>query len=77
MPFGGGPRVCIGNAFSLMESRLLLATLGQRFSLSLAPNFVVQPERQFTLRSKYGMQMVVHERQPIALPQPLEQVTAL
>jgi cytochrome P450 len=63
LPFGGGPRVCIGNAFSLMESRLLLATLAQRFKLSLAPNFAVVPDRQFTLRPKYGMQMIVSERE--------------
>jgi cytochrome P450 len=63
IPFGGGPRVCIGNAFSLMESRLLLATLAQRFHLSVAPNFTVVPDRQFTLRPKYGLQMVVTERE--------------
>lgn len=62
IPFGGGPRVCIGNAFSLMESRLILATLGQRYTLSLAPGHKVIPTRMFTLRSKYGMQMVVRER---------------
>src|SRR5258708_30723998 len=41
LPFGGGPRVCIGNAFSLMESRMLLATLAGRFSLSLVPRSVI------------------------------------
>lgn len=65
IPFGGGPRVCIGNAFSLMESRLVLATLAQRFRLSLAPHFEVTPDRQFTLRPKYGMRMVVHAREQI------------
>jgi cytochrome P450 len=63
IPFGGGPRVCIGNAFSLMESRLLLVTLAQRFRLSLAPDFAVVPERQFTLRPKHGLQMIVSVRE--------------
>jgi cytochrome P450 len=68
LPFGSGPRVCIGNAFSMMESRLLLATLAQQFTLSVAPNFQVIPERQFTLRPKYGMKMIVKARQQVADP---------
>ncbi len=68
LPFSGGPRICIGNAFSLMESRLLLATLAQKFSLSLAPNFDVVPERQFTLRPRYGMKMIVRIREAVSAP---------
>jgi cytochrome P450 len=64
LPFGGGPRVCIGNAFASMEARLILATLAQRFHLSLAPGHPVVPERKFTLRPKFGMKMVVTERTP-------------
>jgi cytochrome P450 len=64
LPFGGGPRVCIGNAFAMMEAQLLLATLAQRFSLSVAPGFEVIPQRLFTLRARYGMKMVVKNRVP-------------
>ena len=42
MPFGGGPRICIGNAFALMEARLVLATIAQRYRLVLDPGFKVQ-----------------------------------
>ncbi len=65
LPFGTGPRVCIGNAFSLMEARLLLATLAQRCSLSLAPDCIVEAERRFTLRPKNGLRMVINHRKPL------------
>jgi cytochrome P450 len=64
LPFGGGPRVCIGNAFAMMEAKLVLAVLAQRYRLELAPGHIIKPERQFTLRSKHGMKMIARERQP-------------
>ncbi len=69
LPFGAGPRICIGNTFAMMEARLVLATLAQRFRLTLAPGQVVAPNRVFTLRPRHGMQMIAHVRQPI--PQPM------
>jgi cytochrome P450 len=58
-PFGGGPRVCIGNAFASMEAALVLATVAQRFQLDLAPGHPVETETYFTLRPKHGMKMIV------------------
>jgi cytochrome P450 len=62
-PFGGGPRVCIGAGFAMMEACLLLATIAQRFSLSLPPNSVVTPFFSITLRPKDGLNMRLHRRQ--------------
>lgn len=63
IPFGGGPRVCIGNSFAMMEARLILVTIAQRYRFSLAPGQQVAPERVFTLRPRYGMSLLVHIRQ--------------
>jgi cytochrome P450 len=61
-PFGGGPRVCIGNTFALTEGPLVLATLAQRFRLVSEPGHVVLPDTAFTLRPKNGVLMALHRR---------------
>lgn len=59
-PFSAGPRVCIGNNFSLMESTLIVAVLAQRFRLELDPSRPVQIEPSLTLRPKAGIWMTLH-----------------
>jgi cytochrome P450 len=61
-PFGGGPRLCIGAPFAMMETVLLLATIAQRYRLSLAPGHPVEPLPTITLRPKYGIKVVLHGR---------------
>jgi cytochrome P450 len=61
-PFGGGPRGCIGQSLALMEAVLILATIAQRFRLSLAPGHRVEPWPTLTLRPRYGMRMVLEVR---------------
>jgi cytochrome P450 len=62
IPFGAGPRICIGAAFAMAEATLILATLAQRYRLRLKPGFPVEPQGLITLRPRYGMQMVLERR---------------
>jgi len=61
-PFGGGPRVCIGEGFAWMEGILLLATLARRWRLRLAPGHPVVPSPSITLRPRHGMNMSLEKR---------------
>ena len=63
-PFGGGPRTCIGNSFALMEARLILARVLQRYRLRLVPGHVVEVEPRITLRPRGGLPMML---EPAAL----------
>jgi cytochrome P450 len=54
-PFGGGPRVCIGNTFALMEAAILLATVGQRYRFTVDPNAVIDTNPQITLLPANGI----------------------
>src|SRR5262245_10104940 len=61
-PFGGGPRVCIGESFAWMEGALVLATIAQRFRMRLAPGHPVEMQPLVTLRPKHGMRMILESR---------------
>jgi cytochrome P450 len=57
LPFGGGPRQCIGNTFALTEAQLVLATVAQRYRLRMVPGHLVEPEPVITLRLRHGLRM--------------------
>jgi cytochrome P450 len=63
-PFGGGPRVCVGAGFAMMEAILLLATMAQRFRMTLVAKRKVKLLPSVTLRPKNGIHMVLHEVKP-------------
>lgn len=50
LPFGAGPRVCIGNHFARMEAILVLTTLARRVRVNIAPDYVITPRPSITLR---------------------------
>lgn len=58
-PFGGGPRMCIGYHFAMMEMQIVLASLGQKFELSLVQALEPEPEALVTLRPKGGIRMKI------------------
>lgn len=62
LPFGTGPRTCIGSAFALQEATLVLATLVQRFDFELPPGVEVWPLQRVTLRPANGLPMRVSPR---------------
>ena len=62
LPFGFGPRICIGAAFAMTEAVLILATLARRFRMRLAPGCRVEPQALFTLRAKHGIHMKLEAR---------------
>lgn len=62
LPFGAGPRACIGRSFAMMEAKLLLAVIAQRSRLALAPGHRVEALPRVTLVPRYGMKMTVRAR---------------
>jgi cytochrome P450 len=62
LPFGDGPRRCIGQGFALLEASLVIATIAQRFRLRVVPGHPVVPEPLVTLRPRHGIRMTLHAR---------------
>ena len=60
-PFGGGPRLCIGAEFALMEMQLVVATVAQRYRLHLVPGHPVERYAMFSLRPRHGILMTLHQ----------------
>jgi cytochrome P450 len=62
LPFGGGPRICIGNGFALAEAQIIVAAIAQRYRVRLAPGRAVEPIGLVTLRPKGGLWVTLEPR---------------
>jgi cytochrome P450 len=61
-PFGGGPRVCIGNSFATVETVICLSTIARRYAFRHAPGHTVSPLPAMSLRLRDGLKVTVAAR---------------
>ncbi|KAL6186718.1 hypothetical protein ACLB2K_042837 [Fragaria x ananassa] len=60
LPFGMGPRNCVGLHFGTTEAKIALSMILQRYSFTLSPGYVHAPSRQLALRPRHGVQVMLH-----------------
>ncbi len=60
IPFSAGPRLCLGYSFALLELKLTVARIMQRFRTRVVPNAAIDGTIQLTLRPRSGIPMTVH-----------------
>jgi cytochrome P450 len=72
MPFSAGPRYCIGTSLGMMQLKIALSMLLQRYSFTLKPGTKVDCAGLNSIRPKNGLPMIVNERSDIKLPDKFE-----
>ena len=70
-PFSGGPRLCLGYSFALLELKLTIVRVMQRFRLTVAPGAAIDGIVQLTLRPRRGIPMIVHAQDRAFMASPI------
>jgi cytochrome P450 len=70
LPFGGGPRGCIGGNYAMLQILMILSTLLRKYDLELPPGQKIEPRAMVILRPRHGIRMSFTDTVPteIAVP---------
>ena len=71
IPFGGGPRGCIGNQFAMVVAQLIVAAIAQRYRIEIVRDQDIRPEPLITLKPAPGIRAIVRKRAPRSLVPPV------
>jgi len=66
VPFGGGPRVCIGNHYAILQILMILSVVLRKYDFELVPGQTIEPRAMVILRPKQGIRMTFTPAKPVA-----------